>query len=72
MAADIQNAAFTNHDKAREVLEAIRWPDGPICPHCGNSDQFAGPPTLGQVPFDARVAPCSMLSRTLRAGSAGA
>ena len=22
-------------DKAREHLEAIRWPDGPICPHCG-------------------------------------
>ena len=20
--------------KAREVLEAVRWPDGPICPHC--------------------------------------
>jgi transposase-like protein len=39
MAADIQNAAFTNEDRARAALEAIRWPDGPICPHCGNSDQ---------------------------------
>jgi len=27
---------FTDADKAREHLEAIRWPDGkPICPHCG-------------------------------------
>jgi transposase-like protein len=26
-------------DKAREALEAIRWPDGPFCPHCGNADQ---------------------------------
>jgi transposase-like protein len=26
---------FTDEDKAREYLEAMRWPDGPICPHCG-------------------------------------
>jgi len=38
-AADIQNPAFQNDDMAREALEAIRWPDGPFCPHCGNSDQ---------------------------------
>jgi transposase-like protein len=29
---------FTNSDKAREHLEAKRWPNGPICPHCGNAD----------------------------------
>lgn len=38
-AADIQNAAFTNDEKAREALEAVRWPNGPVCPHCGNLDQ---------------------------------
>jgi transposase-like protein len=37
--SDIQNPAFTNEDDARETLEAIRWPDGPYCPHCGNADQ---------------------------------
>jgi transposase-like protein len=26
---------FQDEDKAREYLEAIRWPTGPICPHCG-------------------------------------
>jgi len=26
---------FQDVDKAREYLEAIRWPNGPICPHCG-------------------------------------
>jgi transposase-like protein len=26
---------FTNDDAARAYLEALRWPDGPICPHCG-------------------------------------
>jgi transposase-like protein len=26
---------FQDADKAREYLEAIRWPNGPVCPHCG-------------------------------------
>lgn len=26
---------FTDEDKAREYLEAMRWPDGASCPHCG-------------------------------------
>ncbi len=26
---------FRNDDEARKALEAILWPDGPICPHCG-------------------------------------
>src|ERR1017187_6564077 len=25
---------FQDADKAREFLEAQRWPDGPVCPHC--------------------------------------
>ena len=37
--SDIQNPAFTDEDKARDTLEAIRWPDGPYCPHCGNAEQ---------------------------------
>jgi transposase-like protein len=39
MKADLQNPIFNNPNKAREALEAVRWPDGPICPHCGNHDQ---------------------------------
>lgn len=26
---------FQNDDKAREYLERLRWPNGPVCPHCG-------------------------------------
>ncbi len=37
--SDLQNPAFHDEDAAREALEAIRWPDGPLCPHCGNLDQ---------------------------------
>ena len=33
--SDLTNPIFTNEDKAREHLEAIRWPDGPVCPSCG-------------------------------------
>jgi len=25
-------------DEAREMLEAIRWPDGVVCPHCGSTE----------------------------------
>ncbi|CCJ08544.1 IS1595 family transposase [Methylocystis sp. SC2] len=32
-------AIFTDEDKAREHLEAQRWPEGPACPHCGNAAQ---------------------------------
>ena len=27
---------FTNEEAAREHLEALRWPQGPFCPHCGS------------------------------------
>jgi transposase-like protein len=38
-AATFQDPIFQDENKAREALEALRWPEGPICPHCGNSDQ---------------------------------
>lgn len=28
---------FQDADKAREYLEALRWPEGPFCPHCGST-----------------------------------
>lgn len=33
---DITAPRFTDEDKAREHLEALRWPEGPFCPHCGS------------------------------------
>jgi transposase-like protein len=35
MTADLTNPVFTDETKAREWLEAKRWPNGPVCPHCG-------------------------------------
>lgn len=37
--ADLQNPAFHDEDAARDALESVRWPDGPVCPHCGNLDR---------------------------------
>src|SRR5271155_3878222 len=34
-AADIQAKAFTDNDVAREAIEALMWPHGPVCAHCG-------------------------------------
>lgn len=39
MTAILQNPIFTDDAKAREWLEARVWPEGPVCPHCGNVDQ---------------------------------
>ena len=32
---DITAPHFNDPDAAREYLEAMRWSEGPICPHCG-------------------------------------
>ena len=31
---------FSDENKAREFLEAKRWPDGPHCPHCGEHEPY--------------------------------
>src|SRR3954469_5009211 len=33
---DLTLPIFTDETAAREHLEAQRWPDGPVCPHCGS------------------------------------
>jgi transposase-like protein len=38
MSAELQDPRFTDEAAAREALEAIVWPNGPVCPHCGNAD----------------------------------
>ena len=39
MTINLTDPLFTDENKAREHLEAIRWPDGPICTHCGSVDK---------------------------------
>lgn len=30
---------FSTEESARDYFERLRWPNGPVCPHCGNADQ---------------------------------
>ena len=36
---DITNPIFHDAEKARKYLESERWPNGPVCPHCGAEGQ---------------------------------
>lgn len=38
MSIDITNPIFHDEEKARAHLEEQRWPDGPVCPHCGSQE----------------------------------
>lgn len=38
--AVFDDARFHDEDAAREHLESIRWPNGPVCPHCGASGRI--------------------------------
>ena len=35
---NLTDPIFHDEYKAREHLEALRWPDGPWCPHCGSTN----------------------------------
>ncbi len=39
---------FTDADAAREHLEALHWPQGPVCPHCGSVDAKRLPDQRGK------------------------
>lgn len=36
MTVSLTNPIFHDEDAARRHFEALRWPDGPMCPHCGS------------------------------------
>src|SRR5688500_1853589 len=42
------NPIYQNEDAAREHLEALHWPTGPFCPHCGSVDAKRLPPQRGR------------------------
>ena len=31
---------FGDRDAARELIERLRWPDGPVCPHCSSDKTY--------------------------------
>jgi transposase-like protein len=34
---DLTNPIYSDANKAREHLESLHWPNGPVCPHCGET-----------------------------------
>src|SRR3954469_24519143 len=39
MIADLDQPMFKDDDAARAYLEAVHWPNGPVCPHCGERER---------------------------------
>ena len=39
LTCDLTDKTFTDETAARAHFEKMRWPDGPICPHCGTIDE---------------------------------
>ncbi len=37
--AHLDAPRFKTDEAAREHLESLRWPQGPVCPHCGGADR---------------------------------
>ncbi len=37
---------FASEKKAYDLIEGIRWPNGPVCPHCGYDKNVSGPPAV--------------------------
>jgi hypothetical protein len=54
----LTDPVFHDADKAREWLEAQRWPNGPICPHCGNSDPLKIRPLEGKANYRPGLYKC--------------
>src|SRR5579863_3808722 len=63
---DLTNPIFNDEEAARKHFEALRWPQGPECPHCGlvdNATELKGKSTRAGVykckgcekPFTATV-----------------
>ena len=35
----LNQAHFQNEEAAFEFVESVVWPEGPVCPHCGNEGE---------------------------------
>jgi len=38
---------YNDEDKARALLERLRWPEGPVCPHCKSKEVYRLTPKPG-------------------------
>ena len=38
MTLNLKAKIYTDETAARKHLEAVQWPDGPVCPHCDSKE----------------------------------
>lgn len=41
MTFNLTDPIYSDANAAREHLEALHWPNGPVCPHCGGTDRIS-------------------------------
>jgi transposase-like protein len=57
-------AEFLPEDVARALLEQLRWPDGPVCPHCGSVGAYRlHPKAVSARPVRSGVLKCKACRR---------
>ncbi len=69
----VYDERFQNPLAAADYLESIRWPNGPVCPHCGETNELNLDPGSGpeqQYVEDCQVC-CQPWRVTVRYGADG-
>ena len=55
---DLTNPIFSNANLAREHLETLHWPNGPVCPRCGETERVKRAGGASTRPGVVQCAPC--------------
>lgn len=55
---DLTNPVYSDKNKAREHLEALHWPNGPICPKCGETERVTRLASKSTRPGVVMCNPC--------------
>ena len=64
MRIDLTDPIFHDEDKAREHFETLGWPDGPFCPHCGETEKVYRLKARAIAPACTTAIPASGRSRS--------
>ena len=55
---DLTNPIYSSANEAREHLEALHWPNGPVCPRCGETERVKRAGGKSTRPGVVQCAPC--------------
>ena len=71
MTVDLTDPIFTDEEAARAHFERLRWPNGPVCPHCGSVDSATELKGKSTRPGLYKCRECKKLSTAAEFWSAG-